>query len=158
MSRPFRLFPLAAAALAVALAAAPAPAQVPPPVKPLAKPLAAPSFTELDANRDGRVSLDEVLAYATQKSAAVKPFRIADVDLDGDGKLTQEELRKAGITGFEGMGTISARDLDISGDGYVTRQELDEFFARKHREAFARADADHDGSLRQSEFVLFRFK
>lgn len=150
-----RLKPVLAAALTLCLApvVTPALAQLPP-----AQAVLAPDFRTLDRDGDGRVTLDEVLRYAKGQSAAVKPFRIADVDKDGDGKLTQEELRAAGITGFEGMGVISARDLDISGDGYVSRQDLDEFFARRHREAFARADADRDGSLRESEFVLFRFK
>jgi len=142
-----------ASALAALLClAAPGFAQVPP----LAK-TAAPSFHELDGDRDGRVSLAEVMAYATKKSAAVRPFRIKDVDLDGDGMLTQEELQKAGIKGFESCGTVNARDLNISGDGYVSRQDLDQYFARKHREEFARADADHDASLSPSEFALFRF-
>jgi len=140
------------AALVLFCLGAPAFAQVPPPAK-----IGAPAFHELDGDRNGRVSLAEVMAYATKQSAAAQPFRIADVDLDGDGKLTQEEFRKAGITGFETLGTVDARDLDFTGDGYVSRQDLDEYFARKHREAFARADADHDASLSPSEFALFRF-
>ncbi|MDR3640854.1 MAG: EF-hand domain-containing protein [Humidesulfovibrio sp.] len=123
---------------------------------PLAK-AGMPSFKELDTNHDGRLSLAEVLAYAKKKGAEVQPFRISDVDLDGDGKLTPEEFRKAGISGFEQFGTVDARDLNITGDGYVSRQDLDAYFARKHREAFIRADADHDGLLTRSEFALIRF-
>jgi len=132
------------------LCAAPALAQVPP--------LANPSFHKLDTDHDGRVTLAEVLVYAEARSAAVKPFRIADVDKNGDGILSPEEFKKAGITGFERFGAVRARDLDISGDGYVSREELDRYFALKHGEAFERADADHDGALSRSEFVLFRFK
>jgi len=134
------------------LPALPAGAQVSPPAK-----AAAASFKEMDVNRDGRVSLDEVMAYAKKRGSAVAPFRISDVDTDGDGRLTQEELRKAGIKGLEDQGTIDVRDLDITPDGYVTSQDLDEYFRRKHRQAFAKADADKDGTLRQSEFALFRF-
>jgi len=135
------------------LPALPAVAQVSPPAK-----AAAASFKEMDANRDGRVSLDEVMACAKKRSSAVTPFRISDVDTDGDGRLTQEELRKAGIKGLEDQGTIDARELDaVTPDGYVTSQDLDEYFRRKHRQAFAKADADKDGTLRQSEFALFRF-
>ena len=131
------------------LCAAPALAQVSP---------LTPSFHKLDTDHDGRVTLAEVLVYAKAHSAAIKPFRIADVDKNGDGILTPEEFKKAGITGFEGLGEVRARDLDISGDGYVSREELDRYFALKHAEAFERADADHDGALKRSEFVLFRFK
>jgi len=132
--------------------AGPAAAQVPPLI-----PAKAPTFQELDADRDGRVSLEEVMAYAKKKSSLVKPFRVADVDLDGDGLLTPEELKKAGITGLEGEGVIRVRDLDITPDGYVSREDLDEYFRRKHREEYNRVDADKDGRLRPSEFALFRF-
>ena len=72
------------------------------------------------------------------------------MDLDGNGKLTPEELRKAGVTGLEGEGVINVKDLDIHGDGYVSREDLDEYFRRKHREEYARADKDKDGALRPS--------
>lgn len=140
---------LAAALVLAPFLPATALAQTPPP--------GLPEFHEVDADHDGRVSLREVLAWARGRSAAVAPFRIADVDRDGDGVLTPGEFKAAGITGFEGLGAIRARDLDITGDGYVSREDLDRYFARRHREAFAKADADRDGSLKPSEFVLLRF-
>lgn len=152
----FRSIYLPAALTALVLVAqglvvASARAQVPQPHSP------SPSFKSLDANGDGRVSLEEVMAYAKKKSGDLAPFSIKDVDLDGDGRLTPEEFKKAGIKGFEGQGVINVKDLDIHGDGYVSREDLDEYFRRKHREEYARADTDKDGALRQSEFALFRF-
>lgn len=123
---------------------------------PAAHPRNAPAFHHVDADQSGHVSLDEVLAYARQQRQT-KPFALKDVDLDGDGIITQEELDKAGIKGFEGHGDIRARDLDITGDGYVSHQDLEAYFAARHRAAYARADADKDGSLRPSEFTLLTF-
>ncbi|MBU1228410.1 MAG: hypothetical protein KKA55_00550 [Proteobacteria bacterium] len=120
-------------------------------------PPAKPPFAALDTDKNGRLTLDEVLAHAKKQSARVAPFRISDADLDGDGRLSAEEQRKAGIQGLEGFGAVDLKELDVHGDGYVSREDLDEFFRRKHREAFARADADQDGVLRPDEFVLFRF-
>lgn len=116
-----------------------------------------PAFHHVDADGDGRVTLDEVLAYAKQQREA-KPFTIKDVDTDGDGLITQEELKRAGIKGLEAFGTISAKDLDRNGDGYVSHEDLENYLNTKHREAYAQADTDKDGSLKASEFVLFRFK
>lgn len=154
MTRPLRsaLSCLVPALALLLLAAASASAQVAPPATG-----AGPSFKSLDTNRNGRVSLEEVMAYAKKKSTQVQPFRLADVDLDGDGMLTPEELQKAGVKDLDGQGAISARDLDINGDGYVSREDLDEYFRRKHRAEFARADADKDAWLKESEFALFRF-
>jgi len=115
------------------------------------------TFKAMDTDKNGRLSLEEVLSYAKKKSAGVKPFRISDADLDGDGQLTPEEQRKAGITGLEQFGTVNLKEMDINGDGYISQEDLDEYFRRKHREAFARADADKDKALRPSEFALFRF-
>lgn len=141
----------ALACLAVLAWAAPAPAQKRPSEE------HAPAFERLDTSRDGRVSLEEVLAYARLKSAEAQPFRIAGADADGDGRLSPEERRRAGIVGLESFGHIDLRELDKNGDGYVSREELDEFFRKRHGEAFARADADGDGRLSPSEFVLLRF-
>lgn len=117
----------------------------------------APAFHQVDADHSGRVSLDEVLAYAKQQRET-KPFALKDVDKDGDGLVTQEELRRAGITGLEGFGSIRAQDLDRNGDGYVSHEDLDNYLNTRHSEAYTAADEDKDGSLKASEFVLFRFK
>jgi len=118
---------------------------------------AGPAFKPMDTDKSGHLTLDEVLAYATRKSSDANPFRITDADLDGDGVLTVEEQRKAGITGLGQFGAVNLKEMDINGDGYISKDDLDEFYRRKHREAYARADADKDGALRPSEFALFRF-
>lgn len=124
--------------------------------QPAAKP-SGPAFEAVDADRNGRLTLDEVLAYAKKKGSEVQPFSITHADLDGDGKLGLDEQRKAGIKGLEQFGAVNLKEMDINGDGYISREDLDEFFRRKHREAYARADADKDQMLRPSEFALFRF-
>jgi len=119
--------------------------------------VAGPSFKAMDTDKSGHLTLEEVLAYATKKSSDTQPFRITDADLDGDGKLTVEEQRKAGIKGLEQFGTVDLKEMDINGDGYISREDIDEYYRRKHRQAYARADADKDQKLRPSEFALFRF-
>ena len=138
-----------AALLTLAALPAPAQAQVVPPAR--------PDFHQLDANKDGHLTLEEVLAYAKKQSAQAKGFRVADVDRDGDGILTPEELKKAGVKGLEHFEAINVRDLDIRGDGYVSREDLDEYFRRRHREAYARADGDGDGKVHTTDFALYRF-
>lgn len=145
-----RIFAIALlAALALPALAATAQAQIPPPAK--------PEFHHLDTDKDGKVSLEEVMSYALKKSNLARPFSVVEVDTDRDGRLTPEELKRAGITGLEKYGVIDVKELDIHGDGYVSREDLDEYFRRKHREEFRRADEDKDSSLRPSEFALFRF-
>jgi len=138
--------------LFVALLAVPALAQTTPPAK-----VAADGFRAVDADGDGKLSLEEVLAAGLKKSSLSRPFRVDEVDRDHDGKLTPEEFLKAGVAGLERYGVIDVRELDTDGDGYVSREELDAFFRKRHAEEFRRVDADGDGSLRPAEFALFRF-
>lgn len=119
--------------------------------------VAGPSFKAMDADKSGHLTLEEVMSYAKKKSSDTEPFRITDADLDGDGVLTPEEQRKAGINGMEQFGAVNLKEMDINGDGYISREDLDEYYRRKHREAFAKADADKNKALRPSEFALFRF-
>lgn len=119
--------------------------------------VAGPSFKAMDADKSGHLTLEEVMSYAKKKSSDTEPFRITDADLDGDGVLTPEEQRKAGIKGMEQFGAVNLKEMDINGDGYISREDLDEYYRRKHREAFAKADADKNKALRPSEFALFRF-
>lgn len=140
---------------AVFLLCAPALAQVVPPAATQAQ--MGPQFQDLDADKSGHLTLDEVLAYAKKQSAQAKGFRIADVDRDGDGLLSPQELKAAGVNGLDQFQAINVKDLDIRGDGYVSREDLDEYFRRKHREAYARADQDRDGRIRKTEFALYRF-
>jgi Ca2+-binding EF-hand superfamily protein len=158
MHRFARIVPLALAALLVS--ATGLLAQTTPPAQPSTKQVPtkmAPSFKELDTNGDGRVSLDEIMVYATKKSTDLRGFYIKDVDKDSDGKLTQQELKAAGIKGLEGMDTINLKDLDKNGDGYVSREELEAFVRKRYANELHRADADADGVLHPREFAIFRF-
>ena len=78
------VFPRAAALLVLALTALAASAADPPAVPPDAKAL--PLYETLDANRDGIVTLPEIVVHAPSLAA-----RIRHCDVDRDEKLTREE-------------------------------------------------------------------
>jgi|APHig6443717497_1056834.scaffolds.fasta_scaffold643513_1 hypothetical protein len=129
-----------------------APAQITPPAQPQR-----PGFEELDTDKSGTLTLDEVMVYAKKKALDLRGFAIQDVDKNHDGKLTQEELRTAGITGLEGHEVINLKDLDTNGDGYVSREELEQYIRKHYANEFRRSDADQDGVVRPREFAIFRF-
>ena len=113
-----------------------------------------PSFSDFDADADGKVTQAEFDAFRAERHAAMaaegRPMRgmanapsFADWDADGDGALTEEEFlagRKARMEamhagqgghggGMHGGGQrhrmASFEDIDTNGDGCISREELD---------------------------------
>ena len=82
---------------------------------------AAEALIEVDANGDGKITLEEVLPPKKEHNPfAPKPMRrpppvIEALDVDQDGKLSAEELKNA---------TESLLTLDTNGDGELTGDEM----------------------------------
>ena len=78
-------------------------------------------FGEADADGDGKLSRDEMVARMTARAAGRIEARadrmIAHHDGDGDGMLTLEEMRS-------GMGGRMFERLDADGDGAISRGEF----------------------------------
>ncbi len=92
---------------------------------------------ELDTNKDGRVTRDEMLAGAHTK------FQAADANHDG--RVTQEELHAL----FGHMKSEHFARSDKNGDGKLSADEV----PRMPAGVFARLDANHDGALSADELA-----
>lgn len=104
-----------------------------------------------DTDGDGRVSLDDYLAYGDiflDDLQAVRWYARGDaqllfeaMDTDGDGKLTKEEYQRYLVacgTDASAASTFFAH-ADLDGDGMITRQEMahavEEFILSEDRSA-----------------------
>ncbi len=122
-------------------------------------------FDRLDANKDGKLTKDELPERAAE--------RIMQADADGDGEVTKEELEAArekmgGRRGGQGQGGPNQAGrgqggpqagafferLDANKDGKLTKDELPERAA----ERIMQADADGDGAVTKAEFAVAREK
>ncbi len=78
-------------------------------------------FAEADADGDGKLSRDELVARMTAQAAERIESRadrmIAHHDADGDKMLTLEEMQS-------GMGERMFERLDADGDGMISREEF----------------------------------
>ncbi|GAB5445257.1 EF-hand domain-containing protein [Gymnodinialimonas sp.] len=112
-------------------------------------------FSELDADGNGAVTLEEMQAAGANRFAAA--------DTDGDGALSRDELLAQGAERAERRVDRLLERADADGDGLLTQAEMEE--AREGRRGhgrggrgpdperiFERMDADGDGSVTQAEF------
>jgi len=133
---------------------------------------------QIDADRDGRISMGETLDYSggMRRAIAAKDVRslFVDMDLDRDGRLSLDEVLKdlqlpgEGDAGATGEGVLR-RDLesqkfslaDANGDGFLDEDELPAlFFPESHsgvleltaKATLAQKDEDKDGFLSLREF------
>jgi len=97
-------------------------------------------FVELlDIDRNGTVSLDEILAEHSRLFAAA--------DLDRDGALSVDEFRRRGRL-FQSLGTATLFDmLDTDGDQMLSPHEINQPSQRW----FSRYDLNGDGAMAAGE-------
>jgi Ca2+-binding EF-hand superfamily protein len=133
-------------------------------------PVLSARFAEVDADRDGKVTLGEVFAAMNARRAKLKA-----ADHDHDGKYNRDEARD--------LPRLAKHfdEIDLDRDGFVTREEVRAYRMAKrdavvkadldgdHRlsrdeaarvpelqAAFDRIDADHDGQLTRDELRAWR--
>jgi len=98
-------------------------------------------FGEADADGDGKLSRDEMVARMTERAAGRIEARadrmIAHHDADDDGMLTLEEMQS-------GMGGRMFDRLDADGDGTVSREEFAKM--REMRGMMKRGRGMHHGA------------
>ncbi|MEE9388847.1 MAG: EF-hand domain-containing protein [Paracoccaceae bacterium] len=104
-----------------------------------------PSFSELDTNGDGTVTVAEMQAKAAEK--------FNQVDSNGDGVISAEENAAAATAkAAERAGMMFTRLLewrDSDGDGALSQVEMGDGQAEK---MFSKLDANDDGVISAEEF------
>jgi Ca2+-binding EF-hand superfamily protein len=147
MSNPRFAGPVATVVVAAALIVGPATAQNEPVGRTVHPPTASQMqnpyiqrFMELyDLDRDGKVSLQEILSDQSRLFGAI--------DIDSDKNLSIEEIRRRGRL-LQMWRTTTLFDLlDTNGDGVLTISEINSPTQRW----FKRYDVNHDGVLAPNE-------
>lgn len=105
-----------------------------------------PAFSELDANGDGQLTLEEMVAH--------REARFTQADTDGDGNLSRDELIAAAMGRVEDRIDRQMERFDDNEDGMLSANELDDMRPRGPgpERIFARMDADGDGAISEAEF------
>ena len=106
-----------------------------------------PSFTELDLNNDGSLTLEEMQGYRASRFDAA--------DTNGDGLLQAEEMISAAEARVEKRVEAMLERFDTDKDGALSRDEMPaagERHAKRSERMFERADADGNGAISEEEF------
>ncbi|ASM72854.1 MULTISPECIES: EF-hand domain-containing protein [Roseobacteraceae] len=103
-----------------------------------------PSFSDMDTNADGQISLEEITARGEA--------RFAKIDTDGDGMFSEAEAVAAATERAKERHARMVERMDADKDGKLA---LDEMKPKGDRGArmFERADADNSGGISEEEFA-----
>jgi hypothetical protein len=126
-------------------------------------------FARLDANRDGRVTPDEMRAMGEHRRGEMREHMFDRIDANHDGNISREEFAEAhamrggpdgpgghggmhmgpGAGGPDGPGGPEGHGMRgmFGEQGFVTLEQM----RARALEHFDRADANHDGTLTVAE-------
>ncbi|AWH16904.1 hypothetical protein C1922_06000 [Stenotrophomonas sp. ZAC14D2_NAIMI4_7] len=113
-----------------------------------ANPRLAAKFDELDKNKDGKLSRDELprWKHGRRGGHGGPDAWMAKLDVNKDGRISREEAKADP--------RLAARfdQMDVNKDGYLDKADR-ELRMKQHRDAwFAAADTNKDGQLSKAEF------
>jgi len=112
-------------------------------------PRLAGKFDELDKNKDGKLTKDEMPArhgHGHDKPGHGPREAMSRLDTDKDGRISRAEA-----TAGEGRMASHFEQMDANKDGYVDRADHEILAKQRKDEWFAAADTDKDGKLSRAE-------
>lgn len=111
-------------------------------------PRLAEKFDQLDRNKDGKLSGDEMPMHRQgMRGQDGKARGLRALDTDGDGRISRAETQAGEKSWAQRFDT-----MDVNKDGYVDRADMQARMASQRAECFTKADADKNGQLSRAEF------
>lgn len=109
-------------------------------------------FDQLDSNKDGKLSTDELRAGRAMHGGKRGGHGVRARDTDGDGRISRTEAAA--------KPELAARfdQLDVNKDGYLDRADRQARMSERRNEWFKNADTNNDGQISRAEFDAIHAK
>jgi Ca2+-binding EF-hand superfamily protein len=115
-------------------------------------PKLAARFDQLDTNKDGKLSADELSHMRGKhdgRGMAGGHNRMMALDTDKDGRISRAEAMAA-----KGKFADRFDKMDVNKDGYIDRADMQARMTQERAEFFKGADANRDGRVTREEFIV----
>lgn len=111
-----------------------------------------PSLEEMDANKDGKLTQDEMNAGQEKRIEE----RFARLDKNSDGAITKDEYPEIPADSPRARFMPDLSKMDKDSDGKITKTEFADANKAGAKEMFARLDKDGDGTVTKEEMEAAR--
>jgi len=111
-----------------------------------------PSFEDMDTNKDGKITQDEIQAGQDKRIEE----RFARFDKNSDGVITKDEIPEMPANSPRARFMPDMSKLDKNGDGKISKEEFAEMNKDGAKEMFTRLDKNGDGAITKEEMEAAR--
>ncbi|MCV6624062.1 MAG: hypothetical protein OIF51_20180 [Cellvibrionaceae bacterium] len=109
-------------------------------------------FADIDANKDGQLSQDELSSYGEAKKTEMQGKMFARLDANSNGTVSVEEFLERRPEQQEQVAKNLFALADKNTDGQLTQVELVAMKSDRAGVKFARMDLDGNGQISEEEF------
>lgn len=90
----------------------------------LAQDTAKKVFSQVDADKDGKVTKDEFMTFHMEPATKIREARFDQLDTNGDGKITRDEFMTVQLEEARKIGELKFNGIDRDKDGVLSEEEV----------------------------------
>lgn len=81
-------------------------------------------FSQMDADKDGKITRDEFMAFHVEPARTIREARFDQLDTNKDGKITRNEFMAVQLEEARKIGKVRFNRIDRNKDGMLSEKEV----------------------------------